>query len=94
MATTDDDDQLYPEFVEDFEENWHPFRGLLPPAEQENWDVLIERAKQRSYAGHAQLASAESMKWPLVFTMLVSQQAEIGQLREQLHDFQSQQAEQ
>jgi len=90
MATTDGtDDQLYPEFVEDFEENWYQFRGLLPPEEQENWDILVERAKQRPYAGHTQLASVEDAKWPIVFSMLVSQQAEIGRLRKQLHDLQA-----
>jgi len=46
-ATTDDsDDQLYPEFIEDFKKDWYQFRGLLPPNERENWDILVEQVEE------------------------------------------------
>jgi len=79
--------ELFPDQVEDFEEEWYRFRGLLPQSEREQWDVLVERAKNRPYPGHCQLAAVDDdPKWPIVFTMLVTQQAEISRLREQLHE--------
>jgi hypothetical protein len=79
MATTDD---LYPDEVETFAEEWYRFRGLLPKSEREHWDVLVDRARERPYPGHCQLAQVEDdPKWPIVFTMLVTQQAEISRLR-------------
>ena len=75
-------DDLFPNQVEQFREEWQPFRGLLSPDEQAHWDVLVDRAKNRPYAGHCQRSA--DPKWPIVFSMLVSQQAEIGRLRAQL----------
>lgn len=84
MATIN---ELFPDQVEAFEDDWYRFRGLLPRSEREHWDVLVDRAKNRHYAGHCQLAAIDDdPKWPIVFTMLVTQQAEISRLREQLHE--------
>lgn len=83
MATGD---ELYPDIVEEFEDDWYRFRGMLPASEREHWDVLVERAKNRPYLGHCQMMAVDEEKWPIVFTMLVTQQAEISRLREQLRD--------
>lgn len=60
MATTDD--QLFPDFIENSKEDWYPFCGILSTDEQEKGDILFKRAKQRPYAGHAQIASVENPK--------------------------------
>lgn len=87
MATSDD---LFPDEVEAFAEEWYRFRGLLPQSEREHWDVLVERAKNRPYPGHCQLAAVEDdPKWPIVFTMLVTQQAELSRLRETVRDLEA-----
>jgi hypothetical protein len=90
MATSD---ELFPDQVDEFEDDWYRFRGLLPHSEREHWDVLVDRAKNRPYPGHCQLAAVDDdPKWPIVFTMLVTQQAEISRLREQLHELEQSQA--
>jgi hypothetical protein len=88
MASTERD--MYPDQVDEFAEEWYRFRGLLPKSERDHWDVLIERAKNRPYPGHCQLAQTDDdPKWPIIFTMLVTQQAEISRLRKELHDLKS-----
>lgn len=81
-------EEMYPDHVEAFDEEWYRFRGMLPEDEQEAWDVLVERAKNRPYPGECQLSAGgeDDPKWPIVLTMLVTQQAEIGRLREHVHD--------
>ena len=80
-------EEMYPDKVDDFAEDWYRFRGMLDEDEREAWDLLVDRAKNRPYPGHCQLAAVDDdPKWPIAFTMLVTQQAEIGRLRKQVHD--------
>jgi hypothetical protein len=72
----------YADQVEQFKEEWQPFRGLLTREERTHWDVLVDRAANRPYTGHCQRAA--DAKCPIVFSMLVTQQAEIARLRGQL----------
>jgi len=89
MATTED--QMFPDHIEDFEDEWYCFRGMLADSEQVSWDVLLERTKNRPYPGHCQLAAVDDdPKWPIVFTMLVTQQDEIGRLREEVQQLREQ----
>lgn len=80
MASRSDD--LFPDEVQTFRREWQPFRGMLSPDEQAHWDVLVDRAENRPYPGHCQ--NADDPKWAIVFTMLVTQQAEISWLRAQI----------
>jgi hypothetical protein len=81
------DERMFPDDVEDFAEDWYRFRGMLGEEETEAWDVLVERVENRPYPGHCHIeATHDDPKWPIVMTMLVTQQAEIGRLREQVHD--------
>jgi hypothetical protein len=51
---------MYPDQVEEFAEEWYRFHGLLPKSERDHWDVLVERAKNRPYPGHCQLAQVDN----------------------------------
>jgi len=78
-------DEMFPDLVDEFDEEWYRFRGMLADSEKVSWDVLVERTKNRPYPGHCQLAAVDDdPKWPIVFTMLVTQQDEIGRLREEV----------
>lgn len=79
--------KIYPDQVAEFEQNWQRFRWMLDDDEQAHWDVLLERVRRRPYPGQIQLdGTHDDPKWPMVFTMLVTQQAEIARLRERLAD--------
>jgi len=89
MAVTDG--EMFPDQIEDFEDEWYRFRGMLADSEQVSWDVLLERTKSRPYPSHCQLAAVDDdPKWPIVFTMLATQQDEIGRLREEVQQLREQ----
>lgn len=69
--------ELFPDMVNSFATDWYAFEGMLDPDEREDWNVLVERVKNRPYPGACQLSEGDDPKWSIVFTMLVTQQAEI-----------------
>lgn len=82
MASRSDD--LFPDEVQQFRREWKPFRALLTPDEQAHWNLLVDRAENRSYPGQCQNAS--DPKWSIVFTILVTQQASLGRINVWLMD--------
>ena len=68
MATSP---QLYHEQVAEFAEDWHAFRGLLTPDEQERWDDHVDAAKAHPYPGQVQ--HAVNAEWSIVCSILVEQ---------------------
>lgn len=87
MATSDDN-QLYPDIVQAFEDDGYRFRGMLPASDHEHWDVLVKRAK----TSVRRPLPADDRRRSKVTNRLHDTrhpEAEISRLRQQLHAVES-----
>jgi len=72
----------YRDALQAVEEEWKPFRRGLRHQYQADFDRLFERAND--HAAAAGYANPEDPRWGLVLSILLSQEHELQQLREEV----------
>lgn len=72
----------YRDFLQRYEEQWQPYRRALRRQYQADFDALFEGAHQ--FADAAGYVNAEDPQIAALVSMLLAQQVELRELREQL----------